>query len=290
MKKVLIAIAFLMVGYVVIAMWWSPRPTPLFIPPVTLADGSVEYQLIDFGADRERGTEDDPIWVLQFPEDIYVSNPDVSQTGELIARDPAWKNNWNLTLIMRMPDFGPLIDPFGEQRSVDKIRVALTAPEVEYGTGRVQAPGMDHAMSFSSVRDRMVNIDCRKGPLIAPGLVSLRNATPSEQSETRRSLEQEFGPDSKYLLTFDGECPWRPNGYEAFALLGASGEILGTGDCQTEPLDRPYCSFFVWLPENRIAQLRFDAKYLVQTREIYQRVVEIIAQATSVRRFPHLSE
>lgn len=286
LKKTLFAIAVLMVGYVVIAVGWPPRPTPLFIPPVTLADGSVEYQLIDRGADDVRGTEDDPVWVLRFPKGMYVRNPDLLRTEEQIERNPAWKNNWELSLAMRMPDFADLVDPYGEDRGVPKLSIRLTAAEKIYGAGIYQPAGMGDSNSFSSTASLQTDYMCQRGATIAPGVVQLRESTDAELQSAKAALDEKFGIRAPDLDTLR-YCPVKRSERWYYALFN-NGKIVGQGNCYDLSEKVSPCSFFVWLPQQRVAQLSFDANYLDQTREIYQRVVALLTTATDTDKSRNL--
>lgn len=286
MKKVLIAITFLMVGYMVIAMWWPPRPSPLFIPPVTLADGSVEYHLIDRGADDVRGTEDDPVWVLRFPKGMYVSNPDLLRTEEQIEQNPAWKNNWNLSFSVKLPYLALVENPYDEPK-YSILRVALNALPVIYGSGQYIEP----ELSFSSNIDKYARFICRPGREVFPGIFLLRapNDTEIQAAETELRSRGLGSHPGKY--SYLRGCSVGKEDSDRYVIYDKSGAILGSVSCfaHAKAAGGALCSARIWLPQNRDALLSFHGQHLRDIQEIHTKVVALLSAATDYDKSRNLS-
>ncbi|UWP91151.1 hypothetical protein K3X13_08575 [Aliiroseovarius crassostreae] len=285
LKKALFSIAALMLGYVVIAMWWSPRPTPLFIPPVTLADGSVEYQLIDRGADGMRGTEDDPVWVLRFPKGMYVRNPDLSRSEFEIANTPNWKNNWNLSFSVKLPDLTLVENPYDEPNH-SILRVALNAPPVIYGSGQYNEP----ELSFSSNIDKYARFICRPGREIFPGIFQLRAPNDAEIQAAENELRSRGLGSHPGKYSYLRLCSVGKEDSDRYLIHDKSGAILGSASCfaHAKSAGGALCSARVWLPQNRDALLSFDGQHLRDIQKIRHKVVALLTAATDTAKSRNL--
>lgn len=278
MKRNLIILSGLTLVGIAAYFGLSGDKEPIRYDPVVYEDGSTEYRLINAGKDRIRGNEDDQHWVMRFPKGLYVNA--LEETPGLKGRklNPAFQYNRDITIIVTLPDFGFVEQPFGGPRN-DQLDVHWTGEEVKYGTGVYQKAGS----SFSSHHDAYTNFDCRKDKEIFSGLYKLRDPTDAEI----QAMRDKYGPREYF---YDDVCGVTDPMFTHYSVYDTSGRPIGRGDCYPlKKLDESYgekgqCTFRFWQPQSREISYSFRKQYLPQIHDIHAGVVDLISAATDEQK------
>jgi hypothetical protein len=275
-------------------VWFSPflagDPNPQLYPPIKHADGTTEYRLINAGEDRIKGTSDDQHWVLRMPAGLWVKSMDEGRTEEQKRENPDYPYNLNFAMIIGLPDFDIVEDPF-EGSLKDVLDVSVDAPIFRFGSGGFDGPPDG---SFSRRHDLLANYNCRKDKEMGPGVFWLRQPSESEVremaeihgSDPLRGLSQYFTPPECYLSS----------ARQAFAVYDQSDLPIGYGDCRLQPgsrdvlSDDDYCAFWFWLPVERKIQFQLRGKYVPQLQSIYEHVAGLLLEATDYNKSLNIVE
>jgi hypothetical protein len=209
--------------------------------------------------------------------------------------NPDYPYNLNLDLIVGLPDFAFLDDPYIRTND-DLLRVRVHSKEVRYGTEDETSP----LTSFFAQSDVLANYKCRKDVEIFPGIFTLRQPTQLEIETTgKRPLysTKSEGPMGSYPFPpvcdkYNERFKDDPNaGFKISAVVYDSGERpVGEGHCMLKKsVDRVItnsenCGFRFWLEQNREVTLRFHGKHLANIAEYYQKTAELLTQATVVEK------
>lgn len=282
-RKVLIVAAVIVAGLA--WMFWSLRdPNPQLYPPVRHADGTTEFRLINSGPDLIDGTSDDQHWVLRMPAGLWLHFPDEDRTEEQKKDNPDYPYNLSFTMIVGLPDFAFVQDPYEGPRK-DNLRVRIDSPIVPYGTGKFEGGA---GLAFSARHDLKANFNCRKDAEVGPGVFRLRAPGDDEIREMGETFgsDPSRGPSRFFFPPKCSSVSLLGQKREQFAVYDAAGNPTGHGTC-TQPVETntgpdasTSCVFWFWLPLERELQLSLSDEHVPQLQSIYTQLSDLLLSAT----------
>jgi hypothetical protein len=281
-------------------------PNPRLYPPIAHADGSKEYRLIHREFDPSdpliADTSTDQHWVLRFPAELAVSSLDENRTEAQKRENTDYPYNLNLDFSVGLPIFELTPNTRDIPRD-DVLHVRVSAGEVRFGTGTDTSP---HDTFFAQHQQR-TEYSCRKDTEVFPGIVSLREPSTQEIEKLGKKPLYSARSDSAIrYYPFPPSCTQlrlrhreEPHGYmfRPFAVYDDADAPLGYGQCpltNTQPQDFKdewLCSFWFWIPQERVVMMTFSAKYLGNIKSLHTRVIDLLIESTDHDksiRFPDL--